>query len=491
MGRLRLFVTACAMLFYASTANGVLVHQYTFNGNANDSVGGQHGTVIDPSAISQYVGGQLDLTANTNVFSNAPDTGAYVNLPNGIVSAALAGGQAKAASFEMWATIQENKFWARLFDFGSSNLGEDSSAGGGEADYLQMVPQGFANQFAFESHPAFMPGAVVATAAPLPTGVQKHIVLTYNQLDNTNPGRPGGTARLYLDGVPVATGAISPDMPGGPNNPSGVLLDNNNWLGRAQWPDPLIDGLYNEFRIYDHALSGAEVTSSFNAGPVPPPQPTLVVNRDTGIVTIQNSTGSAQQLTGYSISSAAGGLNISPAWDPISPANGWTIQTQTVIQLSEAGGTPVNLNAGGGSQGLGSAWVKSPFEDLVFSFSLNGGPSVLGAVQYVGNGGAAFTRSDLDTDGDIDISDWTAFLSGNRTNLSGLSDVAQYLKGDLNGDDANDHADFLLFRGDFIAANGPAAFAALQGAVPEPTVLTLAALAAFAIPSMRIRCRQH
>ena len=30
-------------------------------------------------AISQYVGGQLDLTANNAVSSNAPDAGAYVN----------------------------------------------------------------------------------------------------------------------------------------------------------------------------------------------------------------------------------------------------------------------------------------------------------------------------------------------------------------------------------------------------------------------------
>lgn len=492
MSRIAL-ITSFAMMLCASTASAVLVNQYTFNGDANDSVGGQHGSVVDPTSISQYVGGQLDLTANNDIFSNAPENGAYVNLPNGIVSAAIAGGQAKAASFEMWATVQQNRFWARLFDFGSSNLGEDTSGGGAEADYLQLVPLGFATQLAFESHPAFADGTtivagVVSTPTPLTTGVQHHIVVTYNQLDNTNPARPGGTARIFLDGVPVATGPISTSMPGGPANPSGTFNDNNNWLGRAQWPDPLIDALYNEFRIYDHALSAAEVTTSFNTGPVPPPLPTLLINRDTGAISIQNPTGSAQLISSYTISSPIGGLLTSPAWDPIAPASGWTIQSQTVNQLAETGGTAINV-AGGGAQALGTPWLKSPFEDLEFSVSLNGQPAVLAAVQYTGNGGAAFGRSDLNTDGTLTAADWTVFLDGNGDNLAGLSDVAQYFKGDLNGDNLSNHADFVLFRSDFIAANGEAAFAALTGSVPEPSTFALVALSLLGLPRWR-RSRQ-
>ncbi|MGD9632011.1 MAG: LamG-like jellyroll fold domain-containing protein [Pirellulales bacterium] len=484
-------VTCGALMLCASTARAVLVHQYTFNGDANDSVGGQDGTVVDPLVISNYVGGQLDLTGNNNISSNTPETGAYVNLPNGIVSAAIADGQSKAASFEMWVTVQENRFWARLFDFGSSNLGEDSSASGAEADYMQMVPLGFTNQFAFETHPAFTDGTtivsgVVATASPLTTGVQHHVVVTYDQLDNTNPARPGGTARIFLDGAPVATGPISTSMPGGPANPSGTFNDNNNWLGRAQWPDPLLDGLYNEFRIYNHAMSAAEVTTSFNAGPVPPPLPTLIIDRSTGAVSIKNATGSSQLISSYSISSAIGGLLVAPAWDPVAPVSGWTIQTQTANQLAEHGGTAINL-PGGGSQTLGTPWLKSPFEDLTFSVSLNGAPAVLAAVQYIGNNGVSFARSDLNTDGSINAADWVVFLDGNADNLSGLSDVAQYFKGDLNGDNLSNHADFVLFRQDFIAVNGAAAFAALVGSVPEPSAIVLVYLSLVGLAPLRSR----
>jgi hypothetical protein len=42
----------------------------------------------------------------------------------------------------------------------------------------------------------------------------------------------------------------------------------NDWLGRSQFsPDPFFNGSINEFRIYDQALSGAEVAASFAAGP--------------------------------------------------------------------------------------------------------------------------------------------------------------------------------------------------------------------------------
>jgi hypothetical protein len=56
--------------------------------------------------------------------------------------------------------------------------------------------------------------------------------------------------------------------------------------------------------------------------------------------------------------------------------------------------------------------------------------------------------------------------------------VAAYLKGDLDGDKDNDYTDFKLFKSDFIAANGAAAFAALEHGVPEPSSLVLSAMVA-------------
>jgi len=76
---------------------------------------------------------------------------------------------------------------------------------------------------------------------------------------------PSRTSALYLDGAEVARLAISLD----PSQFDQV----NDWLGRSQWPDPFFNGSINEFRIYDRALTPAEVAASFAAGPDGLPEP--------------------------------------------------------------------------------------------------------------------------------------------------------------------------------------------------------------------------
>jgi PEP-CTERM motif len=77
----------------------------------------------------------------------------------------------------------------------------------------------------------------------------------------------------------------------------------------------------------------------------------------------------------------------------------------------------------------------------------------------------------------VNEADWTLFLPNSFTTFPSETTVGGYLKGDFDGDKDNDYADFLLFKTDFIAANGAAAFTQLIGAVPEPSSLALAALA--------------
>ena len=51
--------------------------------------------------------------------------------------------------------------------------------------------------------------------------------------------------------------------------------------------------------------------------------------------------------------------------------------------------------------------------------------------------------------------------------------------GDLNGDFRNDHADFVIFKAAFEAANGAGSFAAMLAFVPEPCTFLLVVSAAF------------
>ena len=466
----------------ASSAYAELTNKYTFNDNtANDSIGGQHGVVVDNTGISQFVGGAFDMSGNNGAgsnqdFSNSATVGTFIDLPNGVFTGAVNNGIFGAVSLEMWFTTQQNRGWAEAFVFGTSAEGEGFSTGQGS--YVAMIPQsapggGAMPDFrATTRDPSGTEIPVIGSTTPLPTGVKQHVVYTLDHLDST--AGPNGTGRLYLNGAEVASAEIATFLD--------TLTDVNNWLGRSQWPDPLYDGAIDEFRIYSHALTSTDVTNSFNVGPDPSPSPTLLVDRDTGMVSIANQTTGAIQLKGYSIASVAGGLD--PAtWTSIDadntfdPDGTWSEQSSTNTDLMESvtGGT---LDGGSlapsASRPIGMPWRQSPFEDLVFEYTLGDDTMGLGVVEY---SGTQLGRSDFNADGVVDTADWTVFLAGAYTNISGETTVGAYLRGDLDGDKDNDYADFLLFKSDFIAVNGAAAFAALTSQVPEPASLVLTALA--------------
>ena len=112
-------------------------------------------------------------------------------------------------------------------------------------------------------------------------------------------------------------------------------------------------------------------------------------------------------------------------------------------------------------------WIQSIYEDFQLSIVLANGATVPGFVEFTGNGGQLFARSDLNFNGALDPADWPLFRMNHLATFAGLSAAESYRLGDLDGDGDNDFTDFRLFQSDYIAANGEAAFAALLR-VPEP-----------------------
>jgi hypothetical protein len=215
----------------------------------------------------------------------------------------------------------------------------------------------------------------------------------------------------------------------------------------------------------------------------------VVVNRTTGNVTLTNNGAAPIGIDGISIQSAGGALN--PAtWTPVAnhydepPGNGsvdpndpWTILSSTSMNLSEAeqsvGGDGGTL-AVGQSINLGNAWVKSRIEDVAVDVQItNGGISTASVAFSGGPGGMSFNRSDLNTDGLVNASDWTLFYPNLLADMSSLTDVQQALAGDVDGDGDNDVNDFSLFKTDFDVANGAGAFHAMLANVPEPSSVLL------------------
>ncbi|HUC83910.1 MAG TPA: LamG-like jellyroll fold domain-containing protein [Candidatus Acidoferrales bacterium] len=84
--------------------------------------------------------------------------------------------------------------------------------------------------------------------SPLPTNQWVHVAVTYN----------GSVASLYTNGVLVESGAVS--IPPTAFNPA------LNYLGESQWPsDPMFSGALDEVRVYNYALSGAQIAQLLTA----------------------------------------------------------------------------------------------------------------------------------------------------------------------------------------------------------------------------------
>jgi hypothetical protein len=80
-----------------------------------------------------------------------------------------------------------------------------------------------------------------------------------------------------------------------------------------------------------------------------------------------------------------------------------------------------------------------------------------------------YVPADLNFDGTLDGADWLEFVAGAETDLTGLSAIEQYARGDLDGDGVNSILDFIAFKEIYLQTHSFEAFAALVRGVPEPS----------------------
>ena len=334
-----------------------------------------------------------------------------------------------------------------------------------------------------------------ANTASLGVGTWSLVVMTVDR---------DGPTRLYINGV--NTGTIPATSAGDFNGglPWNVGQDGTGAYGVE------FTGAVDELAIWRRALSGSEAGQLWNGGAgialgglVVESALKLVVNRDTGRMTIENNTGAPQDIAAYQIDSTAGALN--PAsWTPIAGRLDGTgsgaIDDERWIRFSRAGSTTDfsegSLGAGtipaGGRVELGlGAWEKyyGDLADLRFRYAIpSADEPTSGLIDFVGNGGSAFQPLDLNFDGAINSGDYQAFLAGYGTSLSGASAAERHNRGDLDLDGRHTVRDFKAFKASFDALRGPGAFSAMlaeAGVVPEPTGGALVVAAGLAAVALR------
>ena len=268
-----------------------------------------------------------------------------------------------------------------------------------------------------------MAGAEMPTQDPniaYTLATQRHVAVVYNSTGGTVPGM--ASLSIYLDGVlvPAAAAGNPADTPLQLKN----LNDVNNWLGRSNWtPDANFGGSFNEFRVYDNALSASDVGKSFFFGPdeaITGDVISVEVNSSTGQVRLVNELNRAVNFDYYEIKSAGGALNTTgwnslddkEAGDP--PGQGWDESGgSSANQLIELflGETPFAVPANG-SISLGNAFNVGGANDLTFQFAISDGGGLLlnGGVDYItGPGGVA---GDYNGNGAVDAADYVVWRNG-------------------------------------------------------------------------------
>ncbi|HUD46868.1 MAG TPA: LamG-like jellyroll fold domain-containing protein [Candidatus Baltobacteraceae bacterium] len=366
---------------------GGMTHRYTFNdGTANDSVGNANGTLVGGATVSN---GQLVIPNTTDA---APATD-YLQLPAGIIT------NDAAVTVEAWATIAPNQYtWANLFDFGNQDADGDS-----EYDIHLCV---------HSSDNATIAGISDSDNANvdyqyIDLGGGSSLDSRSNMDITTVFDPPAGYIAVYTNGV--LAGAISNVT----IQMSGVQ-DVRNIIGADNWPDPGLQGSINEFRIYNFALSPAQIQGDFQQGPnvalpigivTVSPSSTVYAGETvtfnvttTGIppfqyqwrsntVNIAGATNSALVLTNVAttasgsydvvIDSSAGSTNSPPITLTVTPASAPTFATEP---------TPAALtNYVGGFAAFSAIVAGSPPITLQWQFEGTNIPGATGSQLVLGN----------------------------------------------------------------------------------------------------------
>ena len=138
-------------------------------------------------------------------------------------------------TFEAWVYWHGGNNWQRVFDFGQDT-----------GHNMFLTPRSGANTLRFAITTAGSDAEERLDAGLLPTNQWVHVAVTLQ----------GGTGTLYVNGIAADSQPIALD-------PSDVV-GGNTWLGRSQYADPFFDGLIDEVRVWNVALTQDQIQAGMN-----------------------------------------------------------------------------------------------------------------------------------------------------------------------------------------------------------------------------------
>ncbi|WP_197089581.1 LamG-like jellyroll fold domain-containing protein [Bacillus sp. SA1-12] len=197
---------------------------YPFEGNAESSNGLSNGTVSGTPVYKEGIIGQA-------IELNGHDR--YITLPEN--HPLLDYDEITVATWVKW---NGGSNWQRIFDFGNNT-----------SEYLFLTPKSGSNtlRFAIKNDG----GEQIVETSPLPVNEWVHVAVTLGN----------NTAKLYVNGKEVKSAN------GMTIKPSDIQ-PTINYIGKSMWPDPLFNGMLDEFSIFNYALSADQIKEVYHNNPI-------------------------------------------------------------------------------------------------------------------------------------------------------------------------------------------------------------------------------
>jgi fibronectin-binding autotransporter adhesin len=350
-----------------------LIHRWSFSeatGSAlNDSIGNAHGSIQTPAgnaANATLQGGSLRLQGGNK------GTASYGSLPGSVLEGLT------STTIEVWASLDAVTGWPRIFDFGNGTNQANSfvvafSAG---TDLSRPAIRDVSYTGDVQSS--------IGVSATL--GRIYHWALVWDA--------PGQLVKLYREGVYLCSFSNA-------GHTLAEIPRDAFWLGRAHFGDDTAQATYAEVRMWNRALTAAEVAASAQAG---------FENLEAGTLNVQTLLTGPGQLESSAGTVVLGGSNQHTGGTNV------VAGTLVVTSASALGSGPVVVQAGAALElALNQDTSLSP----VFSGS--------GALIKSGSGTVVFTHANQITGpivvrgGSVQFNQLAAIASGSLVAESGAA----------------------------------------------------------------------